>query len=110
MWFDDRAGATITMLVVNGAQERRKKEEELQRVILWLRQLPTSEVRSRSMIQTSHPCESAKVGAHIINDIRSFRTRGSEVAAETGLPVCLMAGRREIKDMQSLAKTMSLQK
>ncbi|VFS60613.1 Dihydropteroate synthase [Kluyvera cryocrescens] len=50
--------------------------------------------------------ESARVGAHIINDIRSLSEPGAlEAAAETGLPVSLMhmqgdpkndAGRPEI--------------
>lgn len=45
--------------------------------------------------------ESAKVGAHLINDIRSLQEPGAlAAAAETGLPVCLMHMQGEPKTMQ----------
>jgi len=45
--------------------------------------------------------ESARVGAHIINDIRSLQMPGAlEAAAETGLPVCLMHMQGEPRTMQ----------
>lgn len=45
--------------------------------------------------------ESARVGAHLINDIRSLQEPGALVAAaETGLPVCLMHMQGEPKTMQ----------
>lgn len=45
--------------------------------------------------------ESARAGAHIINDIRSLREPGAlTAAAETGLPVCLMHMQGEPKTMQ----------
>lgn len=45
--------------------------------------------------------ESARVGAHLINDIRSLQEPGAlAAAAETGLPVCLMHMQGEPKTMQ----------
>ncbi len=45
--------------------------------------------------------ESARVGAHIINDIRSLQMPGAlQAAAETGLPVCLMHMQGEPRTMQ----------
>lgn len=45
--------------------------------------------------------ESAKAGAHIINDIRSLQKPGAlEAAAATGLPVCLMHMQGEPRTMQ----------
>lgn len=45
--------------------------------------------------------ESARAGAHIINDIRSLQEPGAlAAAAETGLPVCLMHMQGEPKTMQ----------
>jgi len=45
--------------------------------------------------------ESARVGAHIINDVRSLSEPGAlEAAAETGLPVCLMHMQGEPRTMQ----------
>ena len=47
----------------------------------------------------------AKVGAHIINDIRSLSEPGAlEAAAETGLPVCLMHMQGNPKTMQEAPK------
>ncbi|MGM1329583.1 dihydropteroate synthase, partial [Klebsiella michiganensis] len=49
--------------------------------------------------------ESARVGAHIINDIRSLTEPGAlEAAAETGLPVCLMHMQGQPKTMQDAPK------
>ncbi len=62
-------------------------------LFLWLRQLLNA-WKIWISVDTSKPeviRESAKVGAHIINDIRSLSEPGAlEAAAETGLPVCLM--------------------
>ena len=59
-------------------------------------------------VDTSKPeviRESAKVGAHIINDIRSLSEPGAlEAAAETGLPVCLMHMQGNPKTMQEAPK------
>ncbi|NYS30365.1 MULTISPECIES: dihydropteroate synthase [unclassified Pantoea] len=45
--------------------------------------------------------EAARVGAHIINDVRSLSERGAlEAAAATGLPVCLMHMQGEPRTMQ----------
>mgnify|MGYP004709306343 FL=1 len=45
--------------------------------------------------------EAARVGAHIINDVRSLSEPGAlEAAAATGLPVCLMHMQREPGTMQ----------
>ena len=45
--------------------------------------------------------EAARVGAHIINDIRSLSEPGAlQAAAETGLPVCLMHMQGEPRTMQ----------
>ncbi|AMG57307.1 dihydropteroate synthase [Pantoea vagans] len=45
--------------------------------------------------------EAARVGAHIINDVRSLSEPGSlEAAAATGLPVCLMHMQGEPRTMQ----------
>lgn len=49
--------------------------------------------------------EVARVGAHIINDIRSLTEPGAlEAAAETGLPVCLMHMQGDPKTMQIAPK------
>lgn len=59
-------------------------------------------------VDTSKPeviREVAKVGAHIINDIRSLTEPGAiEAAAETGLPVCLMHMQGQPKTMQDAPK------
>ena len=45
--------------------------------------------------------ESAKSGAHLINDVRALRREGAlQAAAETGLPVCLMHMQGEPDTMQ----------
>ena len=47
----------------------------------------------------------ARVGAHLINDIRSLTEPGAlEAAAETGLPVCLMHMQGDPKTMQDAPK------
>ena len=82
-------------------------EEELARVI------PTVEAIAQRFevwisVDTSKPeviRESARVGAHIINDIRSLTEPGAlEAAAETGLPVCLMHMQGQPKTMQDAPK------
>ncbi|WP_043892751.1 dihydropteroate synthase [Providencia sneebia] len=46
--------------------------------------------------------EAAKAGMHLINDIRSLHEAGSlEVAAQTGLPVCIMHMQGEPRTMQN---------
>jgi len=59
-------------------------------------------------VDTSKPeviREIARVGAHLINDIRSLSEPGAlEAAAETGLPVCLMHMQGDPKTMQDAPK------
>ncbi|PXM42628.1 dihydropteroate synthase, partial [Klebsiella variicola] len=59
-------------------------------------------------VDTSKPeviRESARAGAHIINDIRSLTEPGAlQAAAETGLPVCLMHMQGQPKTMQEAPK------
>ena len=100
------AGATI--IDIGGESTRPgaadvSVEEELARVI------PTVEAIAQRFevwisVDTSKPeviRESARVGAHIINDIRSLTEPGAlEAAAETGLPVCLMHMQGDPKTMQ----------
>lgn len=100
------AGATI--IDVGGESTRPgasdvSVEQELERVI------PVIEAIAQRFevwisVDTSKPeviRESARVGAHIINDIRSLQEPGAlEAAAETGLPVCLMHMQGEPKTMQ----------
>ncbi|UNA34945.1 dihydropteroate synthase [Klebsiella variicola subsp. variicola] len=90
------AGATI--IDIGGESTRPgaaevSVEEELARVI------PVVEAIAQRFevwisVDTSKPeviRESARAGAHIINDIRSLTEPGAlQAAAETGLPVCLM--------------------
>ncbi|MEB8293522.1 dihydropteroate synthase [Klebsiella michiganensis] len=104
------AGATI--IDIGGESTRPgaadvSVEEELARVI------PTVEAIARRFevwisVDTSKPeviRESARVGAHIINDIRSLTEPGAlEAAAETGLPVCLMHMQGQPKTMQDAPK------
>ncbi|MCY1403959.1 Dihydropteroate synthase [compost metagenome] len=77
--------------------------EELERVA------PLVEAISRELdviisVDTSTPAvmrETARLGAGLINDVRSLRREGAlEAAAETGLPVCLMHMLGEPGDMQ----------
>jgi dihydropteroate synthase len=100
------AGATI--IDVGGESTRPgaaevSTEEELERVI------PVVEAIAQRFevwvsVDTSKAevvRESARVGAHIINDIRSLQEPGAlAAAAETGLPVCLMHMQGEPKTMQ----------
>lgn len=55
-------------------------------------------------VDTSAPeviTESARLGAGIINDVRSLQREGAlEAAKQTGLPVCIMHMRGEPRDMQ----------
>ena len=104
------AGATI--IDIGGESTRRgaadvSVEGELARVI------PTVEAIAQRFevwisVDTSKPeviRESARVGAHIINDIRSLTEPGAlEAAAETGLPVCLMHMQGQPKTMQDAPK------
>ncbi len=100
------AGATI--IDVGGESTRPgaadvSVDEELSRVI------PVVEALAQRFevwisVDTSKPeviRESARVGAHIINDIRSLTEPG---AAETGLPVCLMHMQGQPKTMQDAPK------
>lgn len=100
------AGATI--IDVGGESTRPGAQdvsvaEELDRVI------PVVEAIAQRFevwisVDTSKPeviRESARAGAHIINDIRSLQEPGAlEAAAATGLPVCLMHMQGEPKTMQ----------
>ena len=104
------AGATI--IDIGGESTRPgaadvSVEEELARVI------PTVEAIAQRFevwisVDTSKPeviRESARVGAHIINEIRSLTEPGAlEAAAETGLPVCLMHMQGQPKTMQDAPK------
>ena len=104
------AGATI--IDIGGESTRPgaadvSVEEELARVI------PTVEAIAQRFevwisVDTSKPeviRESARVGAHIINDIRSLTEPGAlEAAADTGLPVCLMHMQGQPKTMQDAPK------
>ena len=104
------AGATI--IDIGGESTRPgaadvSVEEELARVI------PTVKAIAQRFevwisVDTSKPeviRESARVGAHIINDIRSLTEPGAlEAAAETGLPVCLMHMQGQPKTMQDAPK------
>ncbi|MFR3708189.1 MAG: dihydropteroate synthase [Enterobacter hormaechei] len=103
------AGATI--IDVGGESTRPgaaevSVEEELARVVpvveaiarrfeVWISLIPPTEAIR----------EVARVGAHIINDIRSLTEPGAiEAAAETGLPVCLMHMQGQPKTMQEAPK------
>ena len=100
------AGATI--IDVGGESTRPgadevSVEQELERVI------PVVEAIARRFevwisVDTSKAeviRESARVGAHIINDVRSLSEPGAlEAAAATGLPVCLMHMQGEPRTMQ----------
>ncbi|WP_296254419.1 MULTISPECIES: dihydropteroate synthase [unclassified Pseudomonas] len=77
--------------------------EELERVA------PIVEAISRELdvvisVDTSTPAvihETARLGAGLINDVRSLRREGAlDAAVATGLPVCLMHMRGEPTDMQ----------
>lgn len=101
------AGATI--IDVGGESTRPgasevSVDEELSRVI------PVVEAVAQRFevwvsVDTSKPeviRESARAGAHIINDIRSLTEPGAlDAAAQTGLPVCLMHMQGEPRTMQN---------
>ena len=101
------AGATI--VDVGGESTRPgasevSVDEELSRVV------PVVEAVAQRFevwvsVDTSKPeviRESARAGAHIINDIRSLSEPGAlEAAAQTGLPVCLMHMQGEPRTMQN---------
>lgn len=57
-------------------------------------------------IDTSNPqlmLEAAKLGANLLNDVRSFTREGAlEAAVSTGLPICIMHMRGEPSSMQQL--------
>lgn len=104
------AGATI--IDVGGESTRPgaldvSVDEELSRVV------PVVEALAQRFevwisVDTSKPeviREIARVGAHLINDIRSLTEPGAlEAAAETGLPVCLMHMQGDPKTMQDAPK------
>ncbi|MDY0971306.1 dihydropteroate synthase [Siccibacter turicensis] len=90
------AGATI--IDVGGESTRPgaaevSVDEELSRVVPVVEAL-AQRFETWISVDTSRPeviRETARAGAHIINDIRSLQVPGAlEAAAETGLPVCLM--------------------
>ncbi|WP_436894089.1 dihydropteroate synthase [Siccibacter turicensis] len=90
------AGATI--IDVGGESTRPgaaevSVDEELSRVVPVVEAL-AQRFETWISVDTSRPeviRETARAGAHIINDIRSLQMPGAlEAAAETGLPVCLM--------------------
>jgi len=90
------AGATI--IDVGGESTRPgaaevSVDEELSRVVPVVEAL-AQRFETWISVDTSRPeviRETARAGAHIINDIRSLQLPGAlEAAAETGLPVCLM--------------------
>ncbi|MEE4998081.1 dihydropteroate synthase [Pseudomonas alliivorans] len=78
-------------------------EEEVQRVAPVV-ELIAQELDVIISVDTSTPeviVESARLGAGLINDVRSLRRPGAlEAAAATGLPVCLMHMLGEPGDMQ----------
>lgn len=90
------AGATI--IDVGGESTRPgaaevSVDEELSRVVPVVEAL-AQRFETWISVDTSRPeviRETARAGAHIINDIRSLQMPGAlEAAAETGLPICLM--------------------
>ncbi|WP_284973380.1 dihydropteroate synthase [Atlantibacter hermannii] len=101
--------AGVTIVDVGGESTRPgasevSVDEELSRVI------PVVEAVAQRFevwvsVDTSKPeviRESARAGAHIINDIRSLSEPGAlEAAAQTGLPVCLMHMQGEPRTMQN---------
>ncbi len=78
-------------------------EEELRRVLPVVEAL-AAELPVPVSVDTSKPevmRAAAAAGAGLINDVRALRLPGAlEVAAATGLPVCLMHMRGEPRDMQ----------
>lgn len=79
------------------------EQEELDRVLPVLEGL-RKESSVLISIDTSNPklmLEAAKLGANLLNDVRSFTREGAlEAAQATGLPVCIMHMRGEPSSMQ----------
>lgn len=102
------AAAGATLIDVGGESTRPgaravSPAEELERIG------PIVEALNRELdviisVDTSTPAvirETARLGAGLINDVRSLRREGAlDAAAATGLPVCLMHMRGEPGDMQ----------
>ena len=78
-------------------------DEELQRVVPVVEAI-AAELDVIISVDTSCPQvmrESARLGAGLINDVRSLRREGAlQAAAESGLPVCLMHMQGEPETMQ----------
>jgi dihydropteroate synthase len=79
------------------------EQEELDRVIPVVEALVT-QLGALVSVDTSRPkiiLESASMGVGLINDVRALQVEGAlEVAAKTGLPVCLMHMQGEPRTMQ----------
>jgi dihydropteroate synthase len=104
----DMISAGATLLDIGGESTRPgavevSEDEELSRVV------PVVEAIAKRFdvwisVDTSKAAvirEVARVGAHLINDIRSLHEPGAlEAAAESGLPVCLMHMQGDPKSMQ----------
>jgi len=79
------------------------EQEELDRVLPVLEGL-RKESPVLISIDTSNPklmLEAAKLGANLLNDVRSFTREGAlEAAQTTGLPICIMHMRGEPSSMQ----------
>lgn len=102
------AGATI--IDVGGESTRPgaavvSTDEELSRVIPVVEAL-AQRFETWISVDTSNPAvirESARAGAHLINDIRALQVAGArQAAAETGLPVCLMHMQGDPQTMQHM--------
>jgi dihydropteroate synthase len=105
---EEMVAAGATLIDVGGESTRPGARavspvEELERIG------PVVEALSRELdviisVDTSTPAvirEAARLGAGLINDVRSLRREGAlDAAAATGLPVCLMHMRGEPGDMQ----------
>lgn len=100
------AGATI--IDVGGESTRPgaadvSVEEELERVIPVVTEI-ARRFEVWISVDTSRPeviRESARAGAHLINDIRALQVPGAlSAAADTGLPVCIMHMQGQPKTMQ----------
>ena len=105
---EEMVAAGATLIDVGGESTRPGARavspvEELERIG------PVVEALSRELdviisVDTSTPAvirETARLGAGLINDVRSLRREGAlDAAAATGLPVCLMHMRGEPGDMQ----------
>lgn len=79
------------------------EQEELDRVLPVVERL-RKESAVMISIDTSNPrlmLEAAKLGANLLNDVRSFTRAGAlEAAVKTGLPICIMHMRGEPSSMQ----------